>query len=74
MQMVHGKVVNGRIVLDGPPLPEGTLVTVCVKEAEDSVQLSPSDEAELMASIEEADRDEGGISVEELAERLRKYG
>lgn len=61
-------------MVEGLSLPEGTIVTILAKEAAESVQLSPEEEAELDSAIDEADREEGGISLEELSERLRKYG
>ena len=73
MQVATGKVVNGKVVVEGLSLPEGTIVTVFANNAEPTVRLSPAEESELAAALDEADRDEG-ISAEELLERLRKYG
>ena len=73
MQVAPGKVVNGKVEVEGVSLPEGTLVTVFASDAQETVRLSPSDEAELNAALDEADREEG-ISAEELLARLRKYG
>ena len=73
MQVATGKVVNGKVVVEGLSLPEGTIVTVFANDAEPTVRLSPAEETELAAALDEADRDEG-ISAEELFKRLRKYG
>jgi hypothetical protein len=73
MQVATGKVVDGKIVVEGMSLPEGTVVTVFANDAETAIRLSPAEEAELTSALDEADREEG-ISAEELFERLRKYG
>lgn len=75
MQVATGTVVNGKVVLEGVVLPEGSLVTVLAGDAQAGVRLSPEDEAELLAAVDEADQDpEAGSPVGELLDRLRKYG
>lgn len=56
MVMTSGVVVEGKIVVDGDPLPEGTRVTVLTREADETFILDATAEAELLASIAEADR------------------
>jgi hypothetical protein len=73
MQVVTGTVVEGKVVLGGASLPDGTVVTVISKRSETAVRLPPELQAELEDALDEADREEG-ISGEELIERLRKYG
>ena len=73
MQVISGTVVDGKIVVEGLSLPEGTVVTVFARDEESPVKLSPAEEAELLEALDEADREEG-ISAEELFDRLRKYG
>jgi len=73
MQVVTGTVVEGKVVLEGASLPEGTVVTVIAKDTETTVRLPPALQAELEDALDEADREEG-ISGEELIEKLRKYG
>jgi hypothetical protein len=73
MQVATGTVIDGKIVVEGLSLPEGTLVTVVTKDVEPAVRLSPLDEAELLDALDEADREEG-ISAEELFDRLRRHG
>lgn len=73
MQVVTATVVGGKIVLDGARLPEGTIVTVYVQEADQVVRLPPRLQAELEEAIDEADREEG-VSVEELFSQLKQYG
>ena len=73
MQVAVGTVIEGRIVLEGVSLPEGTVVTVFTKESETSVRLPPALLAELDDAPDEVDR-EDGISGDELLSKLRKYG
>lgn len=73
MQIVTGTVVQGKVILEGVSLPEGTVVTVLAKDPEASVRLPPALQAELDESLEEADREEG-MSGDELLEKLRTYG
>lgn len=72
MQVATGKVIGGRIVLEGTSLPEGAVVTVFTVNAETTIRLSPTESAELESALEEADREEG-ITAKELFERLNKY-
>lgn len=39
MQLATGTVVNGKVVVEGLELPEGTLVTVLTRENEGSIRL-----------------------------------
>ena len=73
MQVATGTVIDGKVVIEGLSLPEGTLVTIVTRENESTARLSSRDEAELIESLEEADREEG-ISAEELFDRLRRFG
>ena len=71
MQVASGKVVAGKVVVDGLALAEGEVVTVLTRGAEAVVQLSPEEEADILEAIAEADRGET-ISPEELFARLRR--
>ena len=73
MQVATGKVIDGRIVLEGTNLPEGAVVTVFAANAETMIRLSPTESAELESALEDADREEG-ITAKELFEHLQKYG
>ncbi len=73
MRVISGTVVDGKVVVEGLTLPEGTVVTIFARDEESPVKLSPAEEAELLEALDEADREEG-ISAEELFDRLRKYG
>ena len=69
MKVATGKVVEGKVVVDGVTLDEGSLVTVLTREAEGTFDLSPEEETELLLSIAEADRGEM-VSAEEVLESL----
>jgi len=56
MKLATGRVVEGKVVVDGPPFEEGTVVTVLSREGEETFELTPEQEAELLLSIAEADR------------------
>jgi cell wall assembly regulator SMI1 len=70
MQLATGTVVGGKIVIEGEPLPEGTVVTILAREHDETFVVPPELEAELLESIAEAERGET-ISADELLRRLR---
>jgi hypothetical protein len=57
MRITKGKVIGGRIVVEGESLKEGSTVTILVPD-DGSFTLSDEDEAALLESIAEADRNE----------------
>ena len=69
MKIATGKVVDGKVVVEGATLEEGSVVTVLTREAEGTFELTPEEEAELLLSIAEADRDET-VPGEEVLESL----
>ncbi len=71
MQLATGTVVGGKIVVEGDPLPEGAIVTILAREADETFEVPPELEAELLESIAQAERGET-ISADELIERLRR--
>ena len=71
MQLATGTVVNGKVIVEGASLPEGTVVTILARESDETFEVPAELEAELQASIEEADRGEI-ITAVELFERLRR--
>jgi hypothetical protein len=71
MQLATGTVVGGKIVVQGDPLPDGTVVTILVRESTETFEVPPELEAELLESIAEAERGET-VSAEELLQRLRR--
>ena len=60
MRIATGRVVSGKVVVEGEPLTEGATVTVLAPDDE-SFELTPEQEIELLASIREADQ---GLVVE----------
>jgi hypothetical protein len=72
MQLATGTVVEGKVVLNGVRLPDGTQVTVIAPEKDVALRLSPSLQAELEDALAEADV-EDGIPAEELLAQLQKY-
>jgi hypothetical protein len=74
MKIATGKVVGGKVVIDGAPLEEGMSVTVLARDDENGFTLSPEEESELLLSIAEADRGDS-ISAEEVLQKLaRRHG
>jgi hypothetical protein len=55
MRMATGKVVEGKIIVEGEPFEEGITVTVLAQESERAVLLSPEEETDLLEAIKEAD-------------------
>ena len=49
MQLVTGTVIEGKVVLSGATLPDGSIVTVLAEDSQDSVKLP----AHLLAELEE---------------------
>jgi hypothetical protein len=70
MRIASGRVVSGHVEIEGEPLPEGTVVTLLAREADETFELSSELEAELFESLAEADRGEL-VSAEEVLRKLR---
>ena len=73
MKVATGIVVDGKVVVEGTALAEGSTVTVMLRESDDTFTLRPEDENELLESIAAIERGEF-VSGEELLERLRRFG
>lgn len=58
MLITTGKVLGRTIKLDGKILPEGTIVTVLAPEGDETFELRPEEEVQLLAAIAEAERGE----------------
>ena len=71
MKIATGKVVDGKVVLEGVALEEGASVTVLARDDEGGLELTPEQEAELLLSIAEADRGET-VSADEVLARLAR--
>ena len=73
MKMATGKVVGGKVVLEGVSLAEGTSVTVLARDDDGVFDLTPEQEAELLLSIAEADRGDTVPAEEVLAKLARRH-
>ena len=73
MQITTGTVVGGKVVVEGVPLIEGSVVTVLSRQPDVPFALSADDEEELLEAIAEIERGEF-VTPEALLESLRKYG
>ena len=70
MVITSGRVVAGKIIVDGDPLPDGAVVTVLSREGDETFTLDAAAEAELVESMAEGDRGET-VSAEEVLRELR---
>ena len=68
MRITTGKVVGGRIVVEGEPLDEGSVVTVLVSD-ENTFTLTAEEETVLLESIAQADRGEL-FDAEDILKRI----
>jgi len=73
MKVATGRVVEGKVVLEGEPLAEGSIVTVVAREDDETFDVTPEEERALLEAIAQADRGQV-ISWEELREQLRRFG
>jgi hypothetical protein len=70
MKVITGTVVDGKIVVEGEHLEDGSKVTVLAPESgDDSFELPPEQEAILLQAIEEIERGEG-VDAREFLEEL----
>ena len=73
MKVATGKVVGGKVVLEGVSLDKGASVTVLAKDDEVGFALTPEQEEDLLLSIAEADRGETVSAEEVLASLERRH-
>jgi hypothetical protein len=71
MRIATGKVVQGKLELEGHSLEEGVTVTVLVPEADETFELTPEENAALEASLEEAAQGRF-VDAEALLRELRR--
>jgi hypothetical protein len=71
MKVATGRVVGGKVVLEGEPWTEGSVVTVVARDDEETFDVSPEEERALLEAIAQADRGQV-VSWEELREQLRR--
>jgi hypothetical protein len=58
MRVATGKVVAGKVVLEGEPFEDGITVAVIATDDSEAFELTPEQEAELLEAIAEAERGE----------------
>jgi hypothetical protein len=66
-----GKVVDGKVIVNGALLPEGAHVTILLPEDEKPFDLDPDMEAELEESVAQIERGEY-VTWEVLREELKR--
>lgn len=74
MKIATGKVIDGKVVLEGVTFEEGSSVTVLARDEEGGITVTPEEEAELLLAIAEADRGETVSAEEVLAKLARRRG
>ncbi len=73
MKIATGVVVDGKVVVEGESLAEGSTVTVVLRDDQETFELTPEEENELLDSIAQIERGEF-VSGEQLLDRLRRFG
>ena len=72
MRIASGKVVSGKVVVDGEPLAEGATVTVLAPDDDEAFDLTPEEESLLLASIRDAEQGrivEASVVLRDLGRR-----
>jgi len=71
MKVASGKIVGGKVVVEGDAFAEGAEVTVLAREDDETFSVSPEQEKELLSAIAELERGES-VPAPELLARLRR--
>jgi hypothetical protein len=72
MKVATGHIVDGKLMVDGKPLPDGAVITVIQpEEPPECLILSPEDEDELIDSMKQI-REGKYVTGEDLIARLRR--
>jgi hypothetical protein len=71
MRVSTGRVVGGKVILEGEPLAEGSVVTVVAREEDETFDVTAEEEGALLEAIAQADRGQV-VSWEALREQLRR--
>ncbi len=69
MKLATGRIVAGKVVLDGGAFAEGTVVTVLASENDETFLASEAALLDAMADVERGDT----VSPEQLFERLQRF-
>jgi hypothetical protein len=68
MQIASGRVVDGRVELDGD-LPEGASVTVIARDGDETFEADPATEKMLLEAIAQCERGDT-VSMKQLLSEL----
>ena len=71
MRVATGRVVEGKVVVEGEPWAEGAIVTVVARDDEDTFEVSAEEERALLEAMAQADRGQV-VSWEALRDQLRR--
>jgi hypothetical protein len=71
MRIITGRVVDGKVVLEGGELEEGSLVTVVAADRDSSFAVSAAEEQQLAESVAQCERGET-VTADQLFARLRQ--
>ena len=71
MSIVSGKVIDGKVVVEGVSLDEGSTVTVVARDDDETFDVSDEEAAELLESIAQADRGDV-VPAAKVLDRLRR--
>jgi len=71
MRIATGKVIGGKLELDGDSLEEGATVTVLVPESDETFELTADEMASLEDSLQQAARGQF-VDAEALLRELRQ--
>lgn len=71
MKLATGKVVQGKVVVEGDALPEGAIVTVLSADGPETFEVPADLEVELAESLAQAARGEA-LPVADVLARLRR--
>lgn len=71
MRIITDRVVDGKVVLEGGHLEEGSLVTVLAQDEGEAFAVSEADKAFLLESLAEIRRGES-VTAAEMFDELRR--
>lgn len=72
MRIATGRVVDGKVVVEGEPLEEGATVTVLTADPDDGFMLDADSEKELLVALGQAQRREG-VEGDAFLDQLDSY-
>lgn len=71
MKVATGKVIAGKVVVDGDGFSEGAEVTIIAGDDEEQFSASPEEESALLAALAEIENGQV-VSAADLLDRLRR--